>query len=164
MGRERKGKKRAGRRSTSRIKKLINKEEEFSRRPALEPPFGLHPLRRSTVSRTLRVSANVPADTCCSVAPSAPNVERRNRETRAGGGKGTGEEIGGTRSIASSPATNLDYLSAPIPRILKERELKFGQRTEEKEIKRKEEEEEEGSENGTRSSSFRSIVRNLETV
>ena len=72
---EKKGKERAGRRSTSRIKKLINKEEEFSR-PALEPPFGLHPLRRSTVSRTLRVSANVPADTCCCVAPSAATTKR----------------------------------------------------------------------------------------
>lgn len=74
--------KRAGRRSTSRIKKLINKEEEFSR-PALEPPFGLHPLRRSTVSRTLCVSANVPADTCCSVAPSTA-LSKRETEKRKG--------------------------------------------------------------------------------
>lgn len=106
-----KGKKRGGRRSTSRIKKLINKEEEFSR-PALEPPFGLHPLRRSTVSRTLRVSANVPADTCCCVAPSAATSKRETE--KPAGDKGTRTRARGNwRHSLDCPRRGADRRASP---------------------------------------------------
>lgn len=109
MGRERKGKKRAGRRSTSRIKKLINKEEEFSRRPALEPPFGLHPLRR--LSHPPRFCECPRGHLLLRRAPDESSRETEKLE-RGGGDLGNWRFV---RSIASSSPAIGFVLPHPAP-------------------------------------------------